>query len=170
MLTNVIRRGKTTPSRFVRKNLISAFALAVTALSLSATAAETGRAGDVASWETDEYKADWGLDSMKASYAYAQGITGKNVKVGVIDSGAALHPELEGERWHRLSVKGEYENDGERYPKGNGPDKENPNGSFKDGESFNVSADYEHGISDSHGTHVAGTVGANRDEIGRAHV
>ena len=166
MHTVTTRRAPTANTPFAPKLLVSATALALVALAASAQAQEVGQKGDVASWKTAEYQADWGLDSMKAAYAYAQGVTGKNVKVGVIDSGAALHSELTGERWHRLAVKGEYAADGERYPNNNGPVAENKKGRFSAGESFNVSADYEHGVSDSHGTHVAGTVGANRDGVG----
>ena len=51
---------------------------------------ERGKLGDIKSWETDEYKAYWGLDSMNASVAYAKGATGKGVKLGVVDSGMLL--------------------------------------------------------------------------------
>ena len=56
----------------------------------------------VASWETDEYQADWGLAAMNASKAYALGFTGQGVTVGVMDSGALLqaHPDLAGDRFH----------------------------------------------------------------------
>ena len=158
--------GRLSPESFSHKTLVTAVTLALVGLSGSITAAEAGKAGDIASWQTPEYQADWGLGKMNAAYAYAQGITGKGIKVGVIDSGAAKHAELTGERFHRLTVKGEYADDGQRYPQGKGADAKNPTGAFKEGESFEVPADYEHGISDSHGTHVAGTVGANRDGVG----
>ena len=55
----------------------------------------------VASWETDEYKADWGLEAIHASSAYALGYDGSGVTVGVMDSGAFMqhHPELSGDRF-----------------------------------------------------------------------
>ena len=158
--------GPSKSASFSEKYIARAVAMAIVAISGSLQAAETGRIGDIASWESTEYLADWGLDSMKASYAYAQGITGKSIKVGVIDSGAALHPELIGERWHRVQAKGQYWADGQRYPNADGPVNDNKNGRFVAGEAFDVSSDYQHGVSDSHGTHVAGTVGANRDGVG----
>ena len=51
-------------------------------------------AGD---WETEEYRAQGGLDLIKASSMYARGGTGKGVTVGLLDGGATPgHPELAG--------------------------------------------------------------------------
>ncbi len=38
-------------------------------------------------FETQEYKANWGLGAINASKAYAQGWTGKGVLIGIIDDG-----------------------------------------------------------------------------------
>src|SRR5690606_41097198 len=37
---------------------------------------DPGQVGDVASWRTDEFMADWGLGAIGAEYAYARGLTG----------------------------------------------------------------------------------------------
>ena len=89
---------------------------------------EPGKIGDIKSWETDEYKAYWGLGSMNASVAYAKGATGKGVKLGVVDSGMLLsHQEFTGSRITGTTAKGEYSQDGMRYPDaeyGNAPFKQ----------------------------------------------
>ena len=113
---------------------------------------ERGKLGDIKSWETDEYKAYWGLDSMNASVAYAKGATGKGVKLGVVDSGMLLsHQEFAGSRVTGTTAKGEYSKDGMRYPDaefGNAPfkqkgsdeyDKTNK-GEFKKGRNLKLTA------------------------------
>ncbi|WP_373863634.1 autotransporter domain-containing protein [Pseudomonas mucidolens] len=56
---------------------------------------ETGKLGDVASWRSDEFKADWGLGAVNADAAYAAGYTGKGVKLGIFDQPVyAQHPEF----------------------------------------------------------------------------
>lgn len=116
-----------------------------------------------ASWESKEYQSDWGLTAMKASSAYALGFNGKGVKVGVMDSGALLqkHPDLAGDRFTGTHVTGHYGASGNRYPQqvfdgGKGQPYE------KD-EAFDVTGEWMQGVNDSHGTHVTGTVGGNRD-------
>ena len=48
-------------------------------------------------WETEEYRAQGGLELVKASSMYARGGTGKGVTVGLLDSGATPdHPDLGG--------------------------------------------------------------------------
>ena len=61
------------------------------------------------SWETAEYKKDWGLTAMNASSAYALGYHGQGVAVGVMDSGALLqkHSELAGDRFHASHNQGQ---------------------------------------------------------------
>ena len=80
--------------------------------------AEPGQIGDPASWETVEYKKDWGLIAIKASGAYALGYNGHHARVGVVASGALLttHPDLNGPRLHALRTTGTYESSGIRYP------------------------------------------------------
>lgn len=122
----------------------------------SASVAEAQRA-----FETAEYQKDWGLAAMNASKAYALGFTGKDVAVGVMDSGALLqdHPDLKGDRFHAVKVENQsYGSSGNRYPQ----DSKNP-GSYKPGDKVPASGQFELGMNDSHGTHVTGTVGGNRD-------
>ena len=38
-------------------------------------------------FETQEYKANWGLNAINASMAYAKGWTGKGVLIGILDDG-----------------------------------------------------------------------------------
>ena len=126
-----------------------------------------------ASWETGEYKADWGLEAIHASSAYALGYNGSGVTVGVMDSGAFMqhHPELAGDRFSGTHVTGEYGADGNRYPQST--EVRQPDGSYKydpsaglpyeKGEKFDVTGQWMEGVNDTHGTHVTGTVGANRD-------
>ncbi len=155
----------------------SAVALAVAALMLGAGVASAAymEPGFVAknstqleqakeSWETAEYKKDWGLGAMHASTAYALGYHGQGVKVGVMDSGALLqkHPELSGDRFTAASAKGEYGSDGNRYPQGVGSDGQGGLPYHK-GDKFDIDGNWTEGVNDSHGTHVTGTVGGNRD-------
>ncbi len=124
-------------------------------------------------WETAEYQKDWGLGAMHASSAYALGFTGKGVTVGVMDSGALIqkHPELAGTRFEGTSIKEEYGSTGNRYPQyvGKVDEDKKPIDSrpFKPGETGKViTGEWMEGVNDSHGTHVTGTVGANRDGSG----
>ena len=120
----------------------------------------------VASWETDEYKADWGLTAMNASKAYALGFHGQDLAVGVMDSGALLqkHPDLAGDRFHASSASSEYGSTGERYPQ---QSESQGHGDYAAGEfateSGTIDGNWIMGTNDSHGTHVTGTVGGNRD-------
>ncbi|MGW8466621.1 autotransporter serine peptidase EprS [Pseudomonas sp. CLCA07] len=120
--------------------------LLVSAMSGAAQAAylETGQPGDAASWRSAEFQRDWGLARMQADQAYAAGITGKGVKVGELDSGFdATHPEFATDRYHAVTASG----------------------SYVDGTVFNVNGTLNPN-NDSHGTHVAGTIGASRDGFG----
>lgn len=116
-----------------------------------------------ASWESEEYQKDWGLAAMNASSAYALGYHGQGVAVGVMDSGALLqkHPELAGDRFHASSADAHYGSTGDRYP------QEDNKGHFEAGQSATdngtIDGNWIQGMNDSHGTHVSGTVGANRD-------
>ena len=125
--------------------------------------ADPGVIGNQSSWETDEYKRDWGLEAMHASKAYSLGFNGSGVTVAVMDSGALMqiHPELTGDRFTGTHVEGEYGSSGNRYPQLVTP--ENPGQPFEKGEHFEVDGQWQEGVNDTHGTHVTGTVGANRD-------
>lgn len=65
------------------------FLLAATADMLAGTvhAQMANRLGDPQMWRTSEYQAQWGLDFIGAADAYALGLDGSGVKVGVVDSG-----------------------------------------------------------------------------------
>lgn len=117
-------------------------------------------------WETPEYQADWGLGALHASTAYALGYHGQGVAVGVMDSGALLqkHPDLAGDRFHASAADAHYGSTGQRYPQHT---EEAGYGEYAPGESATesgtIDGNWIEGTNDSHGTHVTGTVGANRD-------
>ena len=117
------------------------------------------------SFETSEYQKDWGLTAMHASKAYVLGFNGKGVTVGVMDSGALLniHPDLTGDRFSVSSAKGEYGTVGNRYPQAVDKDAGKVGNPFKPGDKFDIDGNWKEGVNDSHGTHVTGTVGGNRD-------
>lgn len=145
--------------------------LAVAAAALIGTVAqaayvEQGKIGDVSSWETAEYQKDWGLGAMNASTAYALGFNGSGVMVGIMDSGALLqdHPDLAGDRFHATHVKGQYGSTGNRYPQS--VSATTPGQPYEKGEEFEVTGNWIPNVNDNHGTHVVGTVGANRDGDG----
>ena len=141
---------------------VISMALGVMCMPATAQYVEPGQSGNKASWETAEYHADWGLAAMKASSAYALGFYGQGVKVGVMDSGALLqaHPDLAGNRFHTVSQTGIYSSSGVRYPQEALPANQNP---YTEGEAFDITGQWVLGTNDGHGTHVTGTVGANRD-------
>ncbi|MPQ87018.1 S8 family serine peptidase, partial [Pseudomonas sp. MAFF 730085] len=63
----------------------------------AASYVEQGRLHDAASWRSEEFKKDWGLGAVGADYAYARGLSGAGVQVGVYDSGTDLrHHEFAG--------------------------------------------------------------------------
>ena len=107
------------------------------------------------SWRNDaEFQGDWGLRAIGAEYAYARGITGAGVALGIYDSGVFdSHPEFAGEgKLTLLDIK-----DGIWFP-------ENPQpGEYGDFDGRPLIG-YT-GYSD-HGTHVGGTMVANRDGSG----
>ncbi|CRM97270.1 Extracellular serine protease precursor [Pseudomonas sp. 22 E 5] len=58
---------------------------------------EQGRLHDAASWRSEEFKRNWGLGAVGADYAYARGLSGAGVRLGVYDSGTDLrHSEFAG--------------------------------------------------------------------------
>lgn len=118
------------------------------------------------SWETAEYQKDWGLGAIKASSAYALGYHGQGVAVGMMDSGALLqkHPELAGDRFHASHASGNYGTTGNRYQtEVGGVGDVFGNGDFTAGEAFETDGNWVAEVNDTHGTHVLGTIGANRD-------
>jgi subtilase-type serine protease len=76
--------------------LLVSTALSAT-LTAPAFAQSAGDSADPAAWRTPEYLAQWGLDLIDAADAYALGLDGSGVKVGVVDSGIdPNHPEFHG--------------------------------------------------------------------------
>ncbi len=56
---------------------------------------EQGRLHDAASWRSEEFKSNWGLGAVGADYAYARGLSGAGVQIGIYDSGTDLrHSEF----------------------------------------------------------------------------
>lgn len=108
-----------------------------------------------ASWREDaEFQGDWGLEAIGAEYAYARGITGAGVALGIYDSGVFdAHPEFAGEgKLTLLDTR-----DGIRFPDDPQPGEY---GDF-DGRPLIGYTGYS-----DHGTHVGGTMVANRDGSG----
>ncbi|MGO4223229.1 autotransporter domain-containing protein [Lysobacter sp. TAF61] len=141
---------------------------------------EVGRRGDVASWRTEEFNADWGLAAIGAEHAYARGLSGRGVRAGIFDGGVELgHPEFAG-RNHRGIRIGDTLPDGSRCT--NTILLGGPGACFaSDGHEATVHHEGVHesvpedvrqalgelGFSfDIHGTHVGGTIVANRDGKG----
>ena len=153
-----------------RKFLKSSACIALILVATSATAladgkyfnADGSRTDDLeaaaATWRTPEFLKDHALAGVKAEYAYAQGITGAGVKIGEVDSGIlASHPQLAG-KFTSLKVEGTYGADGDRYEGGDAG-----KWSWKKGDRFSVSGDYDPRINDSHGTAAAGEMVGLRD-------
>ncbi|WP_426506808.1 autotransporter outer membrane beta-barrel domain-containing protein [Serratia proteamaculans] len=105
---------------------------------------EAGKPGDPQSWRSPEFQTGWGLGGMHADAAYAQGINGAGVKIGILDSGFdSTHPEFDPSRFHSVTASGTY----------------------IDGSIFSVSG-LKNDNNDSHGTKVSGVIGASRDGTG----
>src|SRR4051812_8919300 len=111
---------------------------------------DPGRLGDPASWRTPEFNRDAGLVSMGAEFAYAAGISGAGMNVGVVDSGVfAGHVREHGSLDTNYAI-------GDRYF-----------GVVSQGGSTGpTSGFFDPAFNDTHGTHVSGTVGASRDGVG----
>jgi subtilase-type serine protease len=91
------------------RSLLSGAVAATLAIGLvpvaAAQQADPGTAGDADSWMTDEFQADWGLAAINAQYAYARGLTGKGIRLGIFDSGVALgHGEFAGKQTHGITI------------------------------------------------------------------
>lgn len=154
-------------------------ASATLAPAADASTAILGNAGDPGSWRTDEFKADWGLAAMGAEFAYARGLTAKGVRLGVFDDGAALgHPDFAGKNHRSIRLAGVLA-DGSLCP---AEVIEGPNSCFRtDGDQVQLTYqtlepryaallnrnNYFEGVTyGTHGTHVSGTIAANRDGSG----
>jgi len=118
-------------------------------------------------WKTPEAQVNSGLDRTNAYYAYALGMTGKGVNVGVLDSGIFTeHFEFQGknaqgqDRVQAVTSTGEYYATHPRYI------HDTPDGEFQKGEHFSISGEYDPVINDSHGTEMSGVLGASRNGTG----
>ena len=56
----------------------------------AASYTESGRLYDAASWRSEEFKNNWGLGVVGADYAYARGLSGSGIRIGVYDAGIDL--------------------------------------------------------------------------------
>ncbi|MBB3238030.1 autotransporter domain-containing protein [Phyllobacterium endophyticum] len=94
------------------------------------------------SWRDDpEFKGTWGFAAINAEAAFARGITGKGVTIGLLDSGTKVsHPEFKDKNIKVLSFTGAY----------------------ADGTPFDIRGDDP---KDGHGTKMAGLLGAARNGI-----
>jgi len=151
----------------------------------AAAQSANGQAGDPDSWHSEEFDADWGLGAINAQYAYARGLTGKGVRLGVYDSGTALaHPEFAGKD-NRAVIMAEQLEDGSFcsntsvltgagscfYSRGdqaqisytgfNANVPENIRRIIMSGPYVQPGWEFN-----THGTHVGGTIAANRDGNG----
>lgn len=182
------RASRTQASRRTHSRSLLSLAILGGLLAVSATAAAqsaNGQVGNPDSWRSDEFNADWGLGAINAQYAYARGLTGKGVRLGVYDSGTVLaHPEFAGKD-HRsvhmadllddgsfcgntsiVSGAGAcFSSDGDRaqvtFVGFNANVPENIRRIILGGPYVQPGWEYE-----SHGTHVGGTIAANRDGNG----
>ncbi|AHG20788.2 serine protease [Chania multitudinisentens RB-25] len=100
---------------------------------------ETARAGSPDSWMTEEFKRQWGLESIGAHYAYARGYNGEGVNIGIFDEAVFSHPAFEG-KLNQVDVAEPY--------------------NFSGAEDFPNLGKFIFG---DHGTHVAGIAAAARN-------
>jgi subtilase-type serine protease len=136
-------------------SFVSVAALAIALPTVPALAQEAGkyfnadgsRTSDLAaamhSWRDDpEFKGTWGFAAINAEAAFARGITGKGILIGLLDSGTKVsHPEFRDKNITVLSYTGTY----------------------ADGTPFDIRGDDP---KDGHGTKMAGLLGAARDHTG----
>jgi hypothetical protein len=99
---------------------------------------------------------DWGVNAVKAPEAWAKGYTGEGIVVAVIDTGVDYkHPDLDANIWVN---KGEI--------KGNGIDDDG-NGYIDDTNGWDfVNDDNDAMDLNGHGTHVSGTIAAEKNDFG----
>lgn len=139
-----------------------------------------GQVGNADSWRSEEFKRDWGLEAINAHYAYARGLTGKGVRLGLFDSGTALaHPEFSGRNTTSIALSNDPECADPSVVVGVGAC--GATRGDRPGKSYYglgpgvppalaarlIAAGLPYGfVYEEHGTHVAGTIGANRDGTG----
>lgn len=108
---------------------------------------------------------DWGRDLIKAPEVWSQGLTGQGVVVAVVDSGVDYnHPDLAGNIWTNV---GELGLDDSGRDKTTNRIDDDGNGFIDDFRGWDfVENDNDPMDENSHGTHVAGIIGAKRDGSG----
>lgn len=151
---------------------------------------EQGRLHDPTSWHSDEFKQDWGLQAIGADHAYARGLSGSGIRLGIVDSGVDLrHGKFGGKNNHavRLADPGcsrevlpTENNAGCFFAEGDRASVQYndlppevweslqalvASGELPESE-LNEYLDSLGAVYDAHGTHVAGTMLANRDGSG----
>lgn len=174
----------TSPSSLLPTPSLLAAAVIAGLLSVAAPAraqtAESGRIGNPESWRTEEFNADWGLGAIGAEYAYARGLSGRGVRLGLFDSGSALaHPEFGGRDLHSIALSNDPNCADTTVVAGDGAcgatRGDRPGYSY-----YGLGAGVPPALAqrliarglpygfvyEDHGTHVAGTIGANRDGTG----
>ena len=82
----------------LRSKSVLATLMLSSCLTTGALAQTAGDPTDRRTYRTAEFRDSWGVNMIGADYAYASGVDGTGVLVGVIDSGVATdHPELQGQ-------------------------------------------------------------------------
>lgn len=182
-------RSRPVPSLSRLAGAITSVLLVLPPLAMAQAAApEPGRIGNAESWRTEEFKQDWGLAAIGADYAYARGLTGAGINVGVTDDGvAAWHQDLQG-RVSGLKVSDPgctstvviagpnacYSSDGGptyTYTQPLTPEQLKAlqaavAGGSMDQENLDYLLSLQGYQYNTHGTHVAGTIAANRNGQG----
>ena len=146
---------------------------------------------DPKNWINEEFNTDHGLATINANYAYAQGLTGQGILIGILDSGVATSsPEFSGKTNFSLATGDKY-SDGSTcrntkiltddacfYASGDNVavdymdyDKDEwqslvDKGYVSDELRQSVLNETSGGRYNNHGTHVAGSILANRDGKG----
>lgn len=176
VVTNEKQASHGKPAKALSVAVVGA-SLLLGAAAANAAYEEQGVLGDSVSWESAEYQKDWGLKAMNSSAAYALGFNGSGIQTGMMDTGAlSTHPEFDPKRFSYVKYRnGQYSSTGNRYPV---PGYDTfGNGAYEIGQNFldSLSNKGQAGeikeltgawilhVNDSHGTHVVGTIGANRD-------
>ncbi|MHC8407508.1 autotransporter domain-containing protein [Pseudomonas sp. TMB3-21] len=136
-------------------NLALLCALATASSVHAAPYVETGASGNPESWRSAEFNADWGLGAINAQHAYAEGYSGKGVKLGIFDQPVyAAHPEFTGsQKVITLVTSGIREYTDPYIP-------------VKAGDAFRYDGSLSVGSNGKlgdHGTHVGGIAAGSRD-------
>ncbi|QQP96917.1 autotransporter domain-containing protein [Lysobacter enzymogenes] len=139
---------------------------------LSAAQTTSGLPGDADSWRSEEFERDWGLGAINAHYAYARGLTGAGVAIGQYDTGVGLdHPEFAGRGHVALTLAEPGCSVDPSLAVMRGPGRcfatrgDVPIIGTEYVYPFN-GANYNYTEYGNHGTHVAGTMVAQRDGQG----